>query len=316
MDSNKTTLYIEDQLPVSGPHTGETNQYPILVQFDGAKPCKRYILTQSISVIGRQRNSVQIWIDDPSVSRQHCQIQYDPQQPQSVRITDLKSSNHTYVNGQQILIDFPLPHKAKIRIGLIELRFFAPGTTDHDVFEAAYTMAVQDQLLQVYRKEYLLEQLSDQFALAQQSKRPLALLFLDLDKFKVINDTYGHDAGDQVLQQVCSVIKSQLSNGYMIGRYGGEEFCVLCPDTAMSEAYSFAENIRKAVESLEISYQEHALKVTISIGISCTTDGVDSTSDLIQQADQMMYQSKSQGRNRVSIPYSLGPSVETDSTIL
>lgn len=140
---------------------------------------------------------------------------------------------------------------------------------------------------------------------AQQARRtgtPLAMLFVDLDHFKRINDTYGHEAGDRVLKAVASCLRSGLRQSDLVGRIGGEEFSVLLPDTGSDGALSLAETLRRSIEGLcpEIS-DGQCLTVTASIGVAVAEVAPDSIVELQHRADEGMYQAKRAGRNRVSL---------------
>jgi diguanylate cyclase (GGDEF)-like protein len=125
------------------------------------------------------------------------------------------------------------------------------------------------------------------------------LLFLDIDHFKQVNDTYGHNIGDQVLCMVAETLRSNLRSSDIIVRWGGEEFAVLLRHVTAAETQSIAEKLRALVERSHLPIGETPLRVTISIGATLLRED-DSIESVIERADQLMYQSKSGGRNRVS----------------
>jgi two-component system cell cycle response regulator len=147
-------------------------------------------------------------------------------------------------------------------------------------------------------------------AYALRSRRPLACLFFDIDKFKSMNDTYGHQAGDEVLRYVAKVIQVQLRASEVLARYGGEEFVVLLPDVSGPKAIVTAERIRKivAAQSIPVDAQQ-AIRLTISCGVSVLSPTEGSSahagtigqllSDMIARADQGVYRAKDLGRNQV-----------------
>ena len=132
-------------------------------------------------------------------------------------------------------------------------------------------------------------------------------LMLDIDYFKKVNDTWGHSAGDCVLKSVSKIIVQELREYDIASRYGGEEFCILLPDTKIREAVFVAQRLRKAVESSDVSISEDqvfgadTLKVTISIGVSEFDEGMDMPEKLHQCADIALYEAKHRGRNRVVV---------------
>jgi diguanylate cyclase (GGDEF)-like protein len=124
------------------------------------------------------------------------------------------------------------------------------------------------------------------------------VMILDLDYFKKINDTYGHLAGDYVLKEVAKIIKSLIRKSDICGRFGGEEFVILLPNTKLSGAMKLAERIRKAIEEYDFDFNGKKINVTVSIGI--TSVGInDSYESLIDRADEALYEAKQKGRNRV-----------------
>ena len=166
-------------------------------------------------------------------------------------------------------------------------------------------VGLTDHLTRVFNRRYFETRCLEEVANARRHHRPLACMFLDIDKFKLINDNYGHLAGDEVLRTVASMIQSQLRNNDVIARYGGEEFVVLLPRTVLRQACEIAERIRSTVadEALRIT-NEKSLRVTISIGISMLPEklignDVECSQNLISSADGALYRAKENGRNRV-----------------
>lgn len=146
--------------------------------------------------------------------------------------------------------------------------------------------------------------LNQEVATAKRKNKPLCCIMLDIDYFKKVNDTYGHAAGDCVLKNVSGVIKHELREYDIASRYGGEEFCILLPDTTINEAEFVAQRLRKAVENTDINITEEQLagetiNVSISIGVSNYDKSVETPQQLYQNADMALYEAKRRGRNRV-----------------
>ena len=127
---------------------------------------------------------------------------------------------------------------------------------------------------------------------------PLSLLMLDIDFFKKVNDTYGHLAGDYVLKEVAKSIKSLIRESDVCGRFGGEEFIILAPNTKLSGALKLAERIRESIEKQKFEFHNKNIKVTVSIGITSASKS-DSIHSLIERADEALYDAKHKGRDRV-----------------
>jgi diguanylate cyclase (GGDEF)-like protein len=122
---------------------------------------------------------------------------------------------------------------------------------------------------------------------------------LDLDEFKAINDQYGHEAGDKMLQCIANTLLENIRETDLLARLGGEEFSVMLPNTATTDAFNLAERLRLAVEKAFIQVEGQNVSVTVSIGVASYIQGITHINELLKNADTAMYQAKSQGRNRV-----------------
>jgi two-component system cell cycle response regulator len=170
----------------------------------------------------------------------------------------------------------------------------------HNV-QLSLEMAITDQLTGLHNRRYMTRHLDTLLASASKSNKPVAFLIFDIDHFKQVNDTYGHDIGDEVLRQFAERLASNVRGIDLACRYGGEEFVVVMPDTDIDFAYGIAERLRQSVETtpFEISRAPHRLAVTISIGIAGSKYAGDSAAQLLHRADQALYRAKNAGRNRV-----------------
>lgn len=158
-----------------------------------------------------------------------------------------------------------------------------------------------DRLTGLFNRGYWEECLSQEFARHQRYRNTSALVMFDIDHFKKVNDTHGHQAGDAVIRLVAELTQQHVRNTDIAGRYGGEEFVVLLPDTDMKGALSFAERLRKSVASSEVVHGQQSISFTISLGIAVLAGDCASHSELIERADHALYQSKEAGRNRSSL---------------
>ena len=163
--------------------------------------------------------------------------------------------------------------------------------------------AVTDPLTGLYNRRYLephFERMSDRL---KEEGKPFSLLMLDIDHFKLVNDTYGHDAGDQVLQAVAKRIVSNLRGFDTAVRFGGEEFVILLPDSPLSAAVGSSERLCKSMSSSPVPVSNgdggEAISVTASLGAATMMAGEDSLENLLRRADTALYQAKESGRNRV-----------------
>jgi len=158
---------------------------------------------------------------------------------------------------------------------------------------------VTDVLTGVYNRKYFYKIAKEKIE-ACSDKKHMSLLMMDIDKFKSINDTYGHPTGDIVLKKVMNICKELLGKKYYIGRYGGEEFLILLDNANSEKALEIGETIRRRIENLEIFHDNKCIKITSSFGIFTSVRERD-LENMIKFADKALYEAKSLGRNRVSI---------------
>ncbi len=166
--------------------------------------------------------------------------------------------------------------------------------------DASERMARMDSLTDIYNRRALDERLRIAATSTEKNKQSLAVLFADIDHFKRINDTYGHAVGDEVLKTVAKRISGVLRFGDVFGRYGGEEFVIGLPDANQAQAQQLAERIRKSISDDLISFNEHKISITISIGIAVMHSGPDGIDAALQKADNALYFCKQNGRNCVN----------------
>ena len=162
-------------------------------------------------------------------------------------------------------------------------------------------LVVTDTLTQINNRRYFMQRLTEEINRGSRTNLPLVLLMMDLDEFKKINDTYGHTVGDLVLQNVATVLSSNVREIDILGRIGGEEFAVLLPNTSLQDAALLAERMRQSIENASVEIAGQTVKITVSIGAADYKTEMTSISALLRNADQAMYQAKQSGRNCVRI---------------
>ncbi|GGI94665.1 sensor domain-containing diguanylate cyclase [Halopseudomonas pertucinogena] len=169
--------------------------------------------------------------------------------------------------------------------------------------EAANTqlqeLALHDDLTGLLNRRHWENCLEHEFARHNRYSSEASLVIFDIDHFKQLNDTYGHQAGDEVIRQVAEVTQGMIRDTDYAGRYGGEEFVVLLSDTPLEGAVLFAERLCQAVAQRRILHGEQQLQCSVSIGVACIHPGMADHRMLIEEADKALYQAKSGGRNRV-----------------
>jgi diguanylate cyclase (GGDEF)-like protein len=165
--------------------------------------------------------------------------------------------------------------------------------------EALRAQATRDDLTGLWNRRMILDQLGRELNRARHERRPLAIALADLDGFKVINDTYGHAAGDAVLRETAAALRTQLREYDFIGRYGGEEFLVLLPGADARTGIAIAERLRAIIAAKPVRWGEQVVPVTVSVGLTWTGAAGLEPDALIQAADEALYRAKARGRNRV-----------------
>ncbi|MBK7454392.1 MAG: diguanylate cyclase [Anaerolineales bacterium] len=160
-------------------------------------------------------------------------------------------------------------------------------------------LAATDYLTGLHNRRYFMQRGVDEFKRAIRNNHPLALLMLDVDEFKKVNDTYGHEVGDTTLHQFAAPLNAVLREIDILGRLGGEEFAVLLPNTSLEDAFVLAERIRQTIANTTFEELREALSITTSIGVTALYKNMTGIDDMLRNADTAMYQAKNGGRNRV-----------------
>ncbi len=167
------------------------------------------------------------------------------------------------------------------------------------LFSEIQMLAITDDLTGIFNRRHFFELGEREFNRAQRFSRPLSVLMLDLDHFKLVNDNYGHAVGDQVLRVIAERFKSNVRDVDVLGRYGGEEFTILLPETGISEAKGLSERLREIIAKTPVPTSAGSLRITVSLGVASLDSKAQSLAELIECADQAMYAAKKRGRNFV-----------------
>jgi diguanylate cyclase (GGDEF)-like protein len=192
-----------------------------------------------------------------------------------------------------------------IRLGTILFRFFASDNAESIMADKIYRMATIDAGTDIFNKKYLLDALESEMKFARQYKRPLSIIYYDLDHFKKVNDTLGHNGGDVVLKETAAICKAAIRKNDVLGRYGGEEFVIVLPDTDQRTAAELAERLRIAVQNnvfnIEVEGRVVAHRQTMSMGVSQMSPDMQTIEAFLESADKKLYQSKQTGRNKITV---------------
>lgn len=256
----------------------------------------RYPLGDTPLVLGRG-SDCEIRINDHSVSRKHARIQPGVDGYYAV---DLQSTNGTYVNDVPASM-CKLKDGDYLRVGNCIYRFLMGGNVETEYHEEIYRLTIIDALTDIHNKRYFMEFLDRELARSSRYDRPLSLVMVDIDRFKVINEELGHLGGDFTLRELAARIKGNIRKEELFARYGGEEFAIVLPETTRDGAHILTERLLRVVNQEPFIYEDKGYTVTISAGIATTTGEKNITpTDLIRRADEKLYQAKNDGRNRVA----------------
>ena len=239
-----------------------------------------------------------IRIQDNSVSRKHAVVQ---PVGDGFQVADLGSTNGTFINDVPVERPTIIRDRSYLRIGNCIYKFLTGGNIEADYHEEIYRLTITDGLTEINNHRFLIDFLDRELARSIRHERPLAIVMFDLDKFKSVNDTYGHLCGDYVLRELSHRIKKFVRREDLFARYGGEEFALVLVETGMPMAIDAAERIRKTVADAPFKFDGANLNLTVSLGVSSTPGGEEglTPAELLKRADTLLYGAKQAGRNRV-----------------
>jgi diguanylate cyclase (GGDEF)-like protein len=237
--------------------------------------------------------------DEPSVSRLHARITCSG--ASAYFIEDLGSTNGTFVGGRSVRRS-SLRSGDRVQLGReCVFRFAIVDETEESFQRRLYESSMRDSLTGLANRRCLFERLVSEMGHAKRERSALSLLVMDVDRFKIINDTFGHVAGDQVLRAIAARGTQVLRAGDLLARYGGEEFAVLARDADRAEAISLAERLRHAISELRVEVGSGSISFTASIGVVSLSE-CDADADglaLFARADARLYAAKYAGRDRI-----------------
>ena len=295
MASDERTQIFE---PQASPTGGVKRDRAYLVVLAGASVGEMYKVDGDKTIIGRGQKA-QVRLLDDGISREHAQLVVEGSK---IFLQDLGSTNGTFCNGLKV-DRRELADGDKILVGSTTILKFTYHDNLDEIFQKQmYESALRDGLTKAFNKKYFTDRLESELTFALRHESPLVLVMFDIDHFKKVNDTHGHQAGDLVLSELSTLLTGALRAEDVFARYGGEEFAVICRGTDLSQAQIVGERMRKAVEKYRFVHEGTPIPVTISVGIAGLPDpAVKDATDLVARADKALYQSKHGGRNRVTI---------------
>ena len=267
-----------------------------LVMIAGPFLGKKYpLIDEDEFTVGRDEASF-IVCDMDNVSRRHAQVVH---KNGKFFVRDLGSTNGTYLNDEEIREEQPLRSGDLVKIGSAIFKFLSGGNIEQQYYEEIYTLTICDGLTTIFNKRYFLEFIEREMGRCHRYNRSLSLMMVDIDHFKVINDTNGHLAGDYVLRELAAVIKPRVRKEECFARYGGEEFAYVMPESGGENTRKLAEKIRRLIEDHRFTFEGKDIKVTLSIGVADLVGDMTEPLQFIKLADANLYKAKKAGRNRV-----------------
>ncbi|MBI4859511.1 MAG: GGDEF domain-containing protein [Candidatus Riflebacteria bacterium] len=279
---------------IEGPRVGSLHRF---------RPNEENSLT-----VGRTTDS-QFVLAHPTLSRCHAKLTWMRVGTEfHMLVEDQQSTNGTTVNGKKVDAEF-IKDGDRLNLGDVVLRFqmLSPvELAERDRLIAKATQAEQDTLTGLGTRSYMLEQIPKLFTECENRGIPLSLLVLDLDHFKRVNDTLGHQVGDAVLRSAGRIVVTQIRASDTAIRYGGEEMVVFLPGSPVAGARLVAERLRCAIGAFDASTISPGLKITVSVGVAQRLPG-EAFEQFFHRADSALYRAKSSGRNRVEADLTVPP---------
>lgn len=249
------------------------------------------------SVIGRDPD-VDVRLDDAALSRRHARIFW---LAGAWRVEDLGSINGTFVDGQRLTGSRELEDGARLQIGRgCVFRISLQDSLEREASRRLYESTVKDPLTGLHNRRHLDARLEEEVAFARRHGTALSVLLLDVDHFKRVNDTHGHQAGDAVLQVLSALLTKLLRTEDLVARYGGEEIAIAARGTDAVNALILADRIRRRVEAATMPWGGQTLRITVSIGVATWNADLD-VAALLGAADAALYRAKAEGRNRCCV---------------
>jgi two-component system, cell cycle response regulator len=306
MDRRCSTSFLDSATAsdLALPSSPRLPMYLILVR--GGMTGSMFRLSPGENRLGRAHENA-ILLHERSISRHHALFEVDADGDGDVDgdvwLSDLGSTNGTFLNGPPLDAHAPvrLRDGDRVRLGAsCVVKFVRLDECDERFQREMYERTVRDPLTQLYNRAYFLDRVGPLIERSAESGLGLAMLMLDIDHFKRINDAFGHDAGDMVLCEVADVLRESTRPDDLVARHGGEEFAVALPAVTPGQAIDRGERIRASLAARRIVVAETPLRITASIGLAFTpARPAQPPGVLLSLADRLLYQAKATGRNRV-----------------
>jgi len=252
------------------------------------------------AVLGRSLTA-SVVLDGEAIAPRHAEFSV---RGDGVYLEDLSGEPGTFVNERRVEERVRLCDGDFVRVGKSTVvKFSLVDEAEEHALRTLFELTLRDPLTRLYNRRYFDDRVRSEFSFAERHRTMLALLLVDIDHFKAVNDTFGHLIGDRVLQLVARSISKMMRPEDVLARYGGEEFIIVCRDSSLRNAQILGERVRRSIEAMRLDRLGPALQVTVSIGVAAidAEHPCASVEALIEAADRAMYEAKRAGRNRIAI---------------
>ena len=276
-------------------HFEQTVVHPHLIVLYPQSQFAQIPLERGTVILGRGQDA-DIRFEDELISRRHCALSFDGG---SVTVEDLGSTNGTFVDGNYVHRQI-LNSDNKLQIGKMVLKVAYKDPSEEAFSRELYEAATKDPLTGILNRQAFMDRSAGELVYARRNNSFIHIVMIDVDDFKHVNDTWGHQCGDLVLREVARLLNDETRDSELLARFGGEEFLVLMSGISPEDARKRAEKFRSAIERHIFSWMDSVVPITISLGLSsCQGTDIAQISELIAESDKRLYTAKGTGKNRV-----------------
>jgi len=290
MEADDTTV---GSIPVA---RAFSSRKPVLAILQGDDTRRFHELDDGITVIGRDL-ACELSLPDVTASRRHAAVRVESTREGFVAtVEDLGSTNGTFLNGERVALRTRLQEHDKVRVGATLFAYLLRDELELEADRRLMHLATYDSLTGILNRNAILRELAREHERARRYGRDYAVLMIDLDHFKHVNDTWGHPAGDRVIAALGRVLRTSIRTCDHAGRYGGEECLVILVETGEAGALVVAERIRNTMANEDFGIGR---AVTVSVGVAVPRGPDTSLETLLTRADSALYAAKGAGRNTI-----------------